>query len=74
MDQAHGQTGCKQSRNHQWSCSGIIVSLLGQAYSAKDAACLAVFLHGKAGDEAARKLGKEGLLASDIARELRFFT
>ena len=54
--------------------SGMIGALLGQAYSGKDAACLAVFLHGKAGDKAAEKEGKEGLLASDIARNLDFFS
>lgn len=54
--------------------SGIIGALLGQGYSGKDAACMGVFLHGRAGDTAASKEGKEGLLASDIARNLDFFT
>ncbi|MEM6800822.1 MAG: NAD(P)H-hydrate dehydratase [Bacteroidota bacterium] len=52
--------------------SGIIAGLLAQGYLAEQAACLGVFLHGKAGDKAAEKMGEEGLLATDIARNLSF--
>ncbi|MDW3646884.1 MAG: NAD(P)H-hydrate dehydratase [Bacteroidia bacterium] len=54
--------------------SGIIGALLSQSYEGRYAACMGVFLHGKAGDKAAEKLGQEGMLASDIARNLDFFT
>ena len=54
--------------------SGIIGALLSQGYEGRYAACMGVFLHGKAGDKAAEALGQEGMLASDIARNLGFFT
>jgi ADP-dependent NAD(P)H-hydrate dehydratase / NAD(P)H-hydrate epimerase len=50
--------------------TGIILSLLGQAYSPKDAAILGVYLHGLAGDIASEKIGQEALLASDITENL----
>ncbi|QQT26359.1 NAD(P)H-hydrate dehydratase [Sphingobacterium spiritivorum] len=46
--------------------TGIITSLLAQGYSAEDAAILAVYLHGAAGDEARKERGEESLIASDI--------
>jgi NAD(P)H-hydrate epimerase len=46
--------------------TGIITSLLGQGYSPADAALFAVYLHGKAGDIAAQKIGQSSLKASDI--------
>lgn len=52
--------------------SGIIGTLLGQGYAEDIAASIAVFLHGKAGDIAANIHGQEGLLATDIAKEIRF--
>jgi len=52
--------------------SGIIGALIGQGYESGIAAAMGVYLHGKAGDVAAAKYGQEGMLASDIARELRF--
>lgn len=52
--------------------SGIIGALLGQGYEASIAAALGVYLHGKAGDKAALKYGEESMLATDIAKELRF--
>jgi len=52
--------------------SGIIGALLGMGYEASIAAALGVYLHGKAGDMAALKHGEESMLATDIARELRF--
>ena len=49
---------------------GIILGLLTQGYSIKDAACLGVFLHAKAGDLALDKQSKESLIASDITDNL----
>lgn len=50
--------------------TGIITSLLGQGYSSLEAAVLGVWLHGKAGDYAAEKYGKESMTASQITAEL----
>lgn len=50
--------------------SGIILSLLAQGYSPENAAILAVYLHGAAGDLAAQSKGKESLLASDIINNI----
>ena len=49
---------------------GIILSLLAQGYSPIDAACLSVFLHGKAGDLSLKRNSKESLIASDIINYL----
>jgi NAD(P)H-hydrate epimerase len=46
--------------------SGIIGCLLGQQMSGFDAACLGVFLHGRAGELAGAKLGKRCALARDV--------
>ncbi len=46
--------------------SGIIASLIAQGMQPYEAACLGVYLHGLAGDEAAAKLGEHALMASDI--------
>lgn len=46
--------------------AGIIGGLLAQGFSPDDAARAAVFLHGLAGDS----IGKQGLLASDVANAL----
>lgn len=51
--------------------TGILTALLAQGYSSTDAARLGVFIHGKAGDDAARKKGMTALIASDIIDELR---
>lgn len=51
--------------------TGILTGLLAQGYSSMDAARLGVFLHGKAGDAAARAKGMTALIASDIIDELR---
>jgi NAD(P)H-hydrate epimerase len=45
---------------------GIITGLLAQAYEPEDAALLGVYLHGKAGDLAAKETGMEALIAGDI--------
>ena len=51
--------------------TGIILSLLAQGYSSKDAAVLGVFKHGESGDKAMRKLGESALLARDLISNLR---
>lgn len=51
--------------------TGILTALLAQGYSSIDAARLGVFLHGKAGDDAARTKGMTALIASDLIDELR---
>jgi len=50
--------------------TGLIVSLLAQGYSPEDAAILGVYLHGKAGDELAKK--QFSLTASQIASYIPF--
>lgn len=50
--------------------TGIITSLLAQGYAAEDAAILAVFLHGAAGDAARKEWGEESLIASDLITSL----
>ena len=49
--------------------TGIIGSLLAQGLQPWEAACCGVYLHARAGDEAARA-GMAGLIASDIIRAL----
>jgi NAD(P)H-hydrate epimerase len=46
--------------------TGIILSLLSQGYSSKIAAIIGVYLHGLAGDLAAKKMGYEALTAGNI--------
>lgn len=50
--------------------TGIITGLLAQNYSSLDACILGVYLHGLAGDIAARILSKEALIAGDIVDHL----
>lgn len=50
--------------------TGIIASLLGQGLAAFPAAKLGVYLHGLAGDYAAREKGQISLIASDILAKL----
>ncbi len=50
--------------------TGIILSLLAQGYVSIEAAILGVYLHGLAGDLAAKEKGFEGLVASDIIERL----
>lgn len=49
---------------------GIITSLLAQKYSSEQAAVFGVWLHGKAGDFAAKKHSKEAMLPSDLIDEI----
>lgn len=46
--------------------TGIITGLLAQNYVPYEAAILGVYLHGLAGDLAAKKLGQESMLAGDL--------
>lgn len=46
--------------------TGVILSLLTQYYTPKEAALTGVFLHGLAGDIAAEEKGENALIASDI--------
>ncbi|MFC2151169.1 NAD(P)H-hydrate dehydratase [Bacteroidota bacterium] len=50
--------------------TGIILSLLGQGYNPKLAAIIGVYIHGLAGDVAAKKVGQEALIATDIIENL----
>nr|MBP7472484.1 NAD(P)H-hydrate dehydratase [Prevotella sp.] len=50
--------------------SGIITAFLAKGYSQKDACLLGMYIHGRAGDLAAKELGKESLIASDIIKYL----
>lgn len=52
--------------------TGIIASLIGQKFSLWDAACFGVYLHGLAGDLAAGKIGKIGLVATDVINYVPF--
>jgi NAD(P)H-hydrate epimerase len=46
--------------------TGMVISLLAQGYNPADAAIIAVFVHGRAGDLALTKLGGSSIIASDI--------
>lgn len=46
--------------------TGILTGLLAQGYNSADAAILGVYLHGLAGDLAAKELSMEAMLAGDI--------
>ncbi len=50
--------------------TGIITALLARGYERQNACMLGVYLHGLAGDLAARNLGEESLIASDIIEHL----
>ena len=55
--------------------SGVLGALLARGLDPFDAACLAVHVHGRAGDRAEDAMGQNGMIASDlmdaIAQELR---
>jgi NAD(P)H-hydrate epimerase len=46
--------------------SGVIGCLLGQGVEPFDAACLGAYLHGRAGEETGRRLGRRSPLARDV--------
>lgn len=50
--------------------TGMILGLLAQNYPSRHACILGVYLHGLAGDIAARKLGFEALTANDIVQNI----
>ncbi len=50
--------------------AGITGSLLAQGMKGFEGACLAVYLHGLAGERAGGKNGRRGVTASDVIREL----
>ena len=50
--------------------SGVVAAWLAQVEDVGAAVALAVYLHGLAGDLAAREMGETGLIARDIARHL----
>ncbi len=50
--------------------SGVIVSLLGQGVKPLEAAAAGAWLHGRAGDLAAQRLGEYGMLPGDLVDEL----
>jgi NAD(P)H-hydrate epimerase len=52
--------------------AGLLVALLGQGLKPYDAARLAVYLHGRAGDQVALRKSQAGLIAGDLADELPF--
>lgn len=50
--------------------TGIITALLSRQYGHQEACVLGMYLHGLAGDMAAKELGKESMTASDIIKYL----
>ena len=50
--------------------TGIILGLLAQGYSPRQAAILGVYIHGLAGDIAAEEWGENALIAEDITTNL----
>ena len=53
--------------------SGIVGALLSHKMSSFKTACVSVYLHGLAGDAAAKKVGKSAMTASDIAEHIGDF-
>lgn len=52
--------------------AGMLVSLVGQGLIPVDAARAAVWLHGRAGDQAAWRQSQAGLIASDLINEIPY--
>jgi NAD(P)H-hydrate epimerase len=50
--------------------AGIITGLLARGYNQADACMVGMYLHGLAGDLAARDLGQERLVAGDLVKYL----
>ena len=50
--------------------TGIITGLLARGYSQGDACKLGMYLHGLAGDIAAKELGEESMMATDLIKYL----
>ena len=52
--------------------TGIITGLLARGYKREDACIVGMYLHGLAGDIAARELGEESVIASDLIQYLPY--
>ncbi len=52
--------------------AGVIASLNAQGYGQFEAACIGVYLHGRAGDILSRELGESGVLPSDLPAKIGF--
>ena len=52
--------------------TGMVLSLLGQGMTAFDAACAAVFVHGLAGDLAAKEKGRRSMTPEDVLEILPY--
>ncbi|NCA84595.1 MAG: NAD(P)H-hydrate dehydratase [Clostridia bacterium] len=50
--------------------TGVLLGLMAQGYPALHACLLGVYLHGLAGDFAARKLSMQAMIASDVTKQL----
>ncbi len=50
--------------------TGMIVGLLAQGYASTEAACLGVYLHGLAGDLAAKEKGEMAMIAGDLIEKI----
>lgn len=50
--------------------TGIILGLLAQNYSPEEAALIGVYLHGLAGDLAAKQFGQQAMIAGDIIEQM----
>lgn len=50
--------------------TGLIAGFMAQGLNGRDAACLGVFVHGAAGDQAAGRVGQISLIASDLLEEI----
>ena len=52
--------------------TGMIAGFIGQGMGLYDAAVLAVHVHGRAGDLAAREKGQHGMIASDLVERIPY--
>jgi ADP-dependent NAD(P)H-hydrate dehydratase / NAD(P)H-hydrate epimerase len=52
--------------------TGMVVGLLAQGLPGWEAACAATYLHGSAGDLAARQLGEAGMVAGDLIAQIPY--
>ena len=52
--------------------TGIITGLLARGYKQEDACIVGMYLHGLAGDTAARELGEESAIAGDLIQYLPY--
>ena len=50
--------------------TGMIGSYLAQGYSSVQSVCLGVYLHGLAGDLAAKEKGEAGMIAGDLIEKI----